>query len=290
MRSVTVGLAAETDPALARWIDAEVAFPSTMVDRMVPATTDEDRTLVQDRLGVRDEWPVRCEPFLQWVIEEVPGLPPWHQVGATVVEDVAPWEVLKLRLLNGPHSTLAYLGLLAGIPTIAEAATHPALARFVTALAEEEIVPTLPPVETDPVAYAAAGRERFANASLGHRTSQVAMDGSQKLPPRLVSTMADRLTAGAGIDRLALAVAAWMTHVVRCSRGSGSLDDPLATVLERRVRSTLGSPGGIADALLGQSDVFSPALAVDPRFRGPIVRSLERLDELGAIGAAAALT
>ena len=187
-RTMVVGRAGETDAELAAWIDAEVAFPSTMVDRIVPATTDEDRELVRQALGLADAWPVHAEPYVEWVVERVPGLPPWDSVGARFVESVEPWETRKLRLLNGPHSALAYLGLLAGIDTIAEAIADPALAGFVEALAVDEIVPTLPPVDGDPTAYAATVRQRFANPALGHRTAQVAEDGTHKLPPRSLGT------------------------------------------------------------------------------------------------------
>lgn len=275
---------------LVAWIDDEVAFPSTVVDRIVPATTDADRELVVHRLGVTDAWPVRAEPYRQWVIETTPGLPAWETVGATVVDDVAPWEARKLRLVNGPHSALAYLGVLTGIDTIAETIADPVFAGFVAALAEHEVAPTVPATGADPVVYAATARERFANAALGHRTLQVAMDGSQKLPPRVLAPIGERLAAGVSIDRLALVVAAWMIHVAACIRSDVTLDDPLAPVLADRVRAAAEGSAGLVDALLGVREVFGAELAARPELRAAVLRAVRRIDEVGARSAAAMLT
>ena len=192
-----------------------------MVDRIVPATTDADRAAVAARLGLEDAWPVVTEPFTQWVIEDrfASGRPRFEEAGAELVSDVAPYELMKLRLLNGSHSTLAYLGYLAGYETIAEAMADPAFARLVRGLMDEEVTPTLTvPPGADLAGYKASLLDRFANPALKHRTWQIAMDGSQKLPQRLLGTVRDRLAAGAPIERLALAVAAWMRYVDRGGR------------------------------------------------------------------------
>ena len=148
--AVVTDLAAALDPDLAGWIADHVAFPSTVVDRIVPATTDADRRLVVDRLGVRDAAPVLAEPYCSWVVEAAPGLPRWDRVGATFVDDVAPWQRRKLRLVNGLHSALAYLGALAGHATVDAAVGDPALAGFVRVLATDEILPTLEPPPAAP--------------------------------------------------------------------------------------------------------------------------------------------
>lgn len=288
-RDVVVGLARLSAPETAGWIADEVRFPSTVVDRIVPAPGEADRALVQERTGRLDEAALGCEPFSQWVIEDVAGLRPWVEAGAVVVDAVAPWETLKLRLLNGPHSALAYLGLLAGIETVAEAVVDPTLASFVTALAEREVVPTLPAVATDPAAYAASCRDRFANSALGHRTAQVAVDGSQKLPLRLLAPMAERVAEGADVERLGLVVAAWMSHVARCTRGIDRLEDPLAPALLERAAAP-ASADGLAGALLGVDEVFGPDRVTDPGWRNPIVRGLRLLEKRGPIAAAASLS
>jgi fructuronate reductase len=289
-RAAVVDHAREINDDLATWIESDVAFPSTMVDRIVPATTDEDRDLVRQALGLDDAWPVHAEPYVEWVVERVPGLPAWDAVGARFVESVEPWETRKLRLLNGPHSALAYLGLLAGVDTIAAAIADPTLARLVEVMAVDEIVPTLPPVDGDPVAYAATVRQRFANSALGHRTAQVAEDGSQKLPQRILRTLRERAAQGAVVDRLALVVAAWMLHVERCAHGEATLVDPLADELTARVQSAAPGADGLADALLETAAVFETSDRTDPAVRTPVVDGLRLLEARGPLAAAAALT
>lgn len=288
--AVVTELAARTDPDLAAWIAEEIAFPSTVVDRIVPATTDADRRLVASHLGLHDAAPVRAERHCAWVVEKAAGLPGWDRVGATVVDDVTPWQELKLRLVNGPHSALAYLGALAGHATIDAAVADPALAGFVRTLAVDEIVPTLPPaVAGQADATAATTLVRFANPTLGHRTRQVAADGSHKLRQRILGPVADRLQAGAPVDRLALVVAAWMAWVARCTGGPDRLDDPLAPRLSAAVRAAPPGPAGLAGSLLATTEVFDPPLAADTTFRAAVVRGLTFLDARGAAGAAEAM-
>ena len=180
-----------------------------MVDRIVPATTDDDRARIGALLGVSDAWPVTTEPFTQWVIEDdfPAGRPAWDAAGATFVHDVAPYELAKLRLLNGSHSTLAYLGYLAGHETVADAMAAPGFASLVRGLMLEEAAPTLPRVPgLDLIDYSASLLDRFRNPALRHRTWQIAMDGSQKLPQRLLGTARDCLAAGRPFPRVALGI------------------------------------------------------------------------------------
>lgn len=214
------------DKNLADFIAGEVAFPATMVDRIVPATTEADRAMVAERLGVADAWPVMSEPFTQWVMEDrfSAGRPRFEEAGAELVADVAPYEKMKLRMLNGTHSTIAYLGQLMGIETVADFVSDPARARFIRSMMGEEIAPTVPgftPAALE--AYADALMARYANAALRHRTAQIAMDGSQKVPQRLLNTMRDRLAAGAPITRIGIALAAFC----RFMTGTGMDGAPL---------------------------------------------------------------
>src|SRR3954466_1796068 len=224
------------DPDLGRWGEPGVAFPSTMVDRIVPATSEADRAAVAARLGLEDAWPVMAEPFTQWVIEDRfgDGRPRFEEGGAELVADVAPYELMKLRLLNGSHSTLAYLGYLAGYETVSDTVANLAFARLIRRLMDEEITPTLTvPPGADLSRYKASLLERFANPALKHRTWQIAMDGSQKLPQRLLGTIRDRLRAGAPIERLALGVAAWMRYVLGIDEAGRPIDlrDPMSARL-----------------------------------------------------------
>ena len=216
---------------LAVFIESEVAFPSTMVDRIVPSTTDADRERVSEALGVDDAWPVMTEPFMQWVVEEnfPAGRPRWEKFGVTMVKDVAPFEDMKLRLLNGAHSGIAYLGLLLGHPTVADSFGDPRIRRFVERY-WREVIQTLPKdAGLDTGAYTAALTERFSNPALRHRTAQIAMDGSQKLPQRIIASARLRLMDGQPITQLMLVAAAWIAACRERGRSLpvGHFTDPL---------------------------------------------------------------
>lgn len=236
------------------WIDANVAFPGSMVDRLVPTPRPEDLDAVAAALGVRDRAAVATEPFRQWVIEDsfAAERPAWEKAGALIVPDVAPYELMKLRLLNGSHSLIAYLGLLHGCETIAEAVARDDVAQAVRALMDEDVTPTLPvPEGFDVEAYKRRLLERFANPALRHQTAKVASDGSLKLPLRLVTVLRERLAAGAVPAHAALAIAAWMRWV----GVAPELDDPNAAALRSAAASATG-PRALVDALL-------PFLATD---------------------------
>ncbi|MBX6389842.1 MAG: mannitol dehydrogenase family protein [Frankia sp.] len=281
-----VGSGGFGDPAeLAEWIKAAVSFPSSMVDRIVPATTPADRAEVTTLLGgVIDEAAVVAERFTQWVIEEsfAAGRPAWEAAGALFTADVAPYEAMKLRLLNGTHSLLAYTGALAGHETIAEAVRDPALADLAAAMMRADLAPTLAvPAGIDLAAYQASVLERFANPALRHRTVQVAADGSQKLPIRLLGAAADRLAAGAEPSLIALAVAAWMLYVARGRDRAGRplpLDDPLAAELTAALGPLADAPPAtLVDAALGVRAVFPEPLAADATFRACLIEGVGRV-------------
>jgi fructuronate reductase len=279
------------DPALARRIEDEARFPCTMVDRIVPATTDADRASVAARHGVEDRGLVKAEPFSQWVIEAgAAALAPLAEVGALLVDDVAPFETMKLRMLNGAHSTLAYLGYLAGCETVDDAMRLPGMSELIARLHARDIAPSLrAPPDFDLQAYAGELRARFSNPALAHRTWQIAMDGSQKLPQRLLGTVGDRLYAGADVERLALPVAAWMRYVGGVDERGRAIDvrDPLASKLAALSAGAGGDAAATVDALLAVDEVFSPALAAAAPWRDALVRQYARLREVGAARAVA---
>ncbi|CAN7186433.1 mannitol dehydrogenase family protein [Mesorhizobium sp. LjNodule214] len=228
-------LASSGNASLAGHIADEVAFPSSMVDRIVPATTDADRVRITGELGVEDAWPVMTEPFCQWAIEDdfPAGRPAWEKFGATMVGDVRPFEDMKLRLLNGSHSAIAYLGLLSGHATVDRAFADPAIRQFVDALWAEAISTLPEDAGLDTSAYTAELAERFSNTALAHRTAQIANDGSQKLPQRIVASAVECVEAGTELVHLTLVVAAW---IAACSaRGrtlpEGHFTDPLDAAL-----------------------------------------------------------
>lgn len=290
VRAAVTAIARAHDPALADWIEDTCAFPQTMIDRIVPATTPMDRQGLARRLGVMDEGMVKTEPFTQWVIEDrfAGERPDFEGLGVRIAQDVGPYEDAKLRLLNGAHSALAYLGGLAGLTFVHEVMAEPVFAGFVERLWDEAAgTLTLPP-EMDCDVYRRQLKARFANSALEHRTHQIAMDGSQKLPQRLLAGIAIRLDRNLPIDALALAVAAWL----RWQDGQDEqgdvyrVDDPLSETTARIVKTT-PDLSERARALMALRTVFPDRLAGDVAFTGPVTRAYLRLVRDGARRAAA---
>lgn len=262
-----------------------VSFPSTMIDRIVPATTDADRAIVAELTGLEDAWPIMTEPFTQWVIEDdfPAGRPPLETVGAELVEDVEPFELMKLRMLNGSHSTMAYLGYLSGYQYVNEAIADAGIRQLVHGLMTEEAMPTLPMSRATLEAYRDQLLARFANPALKHRTWQIAMDGTQKLPQRLLGTIRDRLKAAQPFPRLALGVAAWMRYVTGIDEAGQPIEvkDPLATRLREIADGAGGDPAKLADGLLAVTEVFGTDLAQVAVFRDTVTNHLKSLLDNG---------
>ena len=270
------------DAELEAWVRDAVAFPSSMVDSITPATDDALRALVASELGVTDRWPVQREFFTQWVIEDDfrNDHPDWSSIGVTVTDDVKGFERAKLRLLNGAHSTLAYVGSLAGYETVAEAMADPSLSEFVMHMMHLDIVPTLnAPRGLDLQQYIDAVLRRFRNPAIRHLLAQIAWDGSQKLPFRLLGTICDRLRSNEDVARLALPIAAWMHFIRRKSLRGESATDPLADAL---IAIGAGTSGNTADvrAFLAVEKMFPRDLAADPRFVAAIERAYEALRDV----------
>jgi fructuronate reductase len=283
-RAVVAFAEARGEPELARWIQAEGRFPRTMVDSITPATDDALKARVASALRLEDAWPIQREAFVQWVIEDVAGMdgPDWASAGAIVADEVAPFERAKLRLLNGPHSTLAYAGLLAGHETVKEAMDDPALAGFVGALMREDIAPTVAaPAGFDLAAYGEAILNRFRNPEIRHNLSQIAWDGSQKLPFRILGTVADALAAGRPVDRLAVPLAAWLHFVRRRTTEGVALVDPLADRLAEVARACTGDAAADVGGFLALDAVFPPPLAADDRFRAAVERAYRLIEQNG---------
>jgi fructuronate reductase len=236
-------------PDLAAWFDGECTCPATMVDRISPATTEADRAAVEATLDARDEGAVVTELFSQWVIEDdfAGPRPRWDAVGAELVADVAPYESAKLRMLNGAHSALAYIGLGKGHEFVHQAIADPAIRPMIERLMRDEAAPTIDAAPgQDLPAYADALIERFANPALNHRLSQIAMDGSQKIPQRWLETLAWHQRRGQTCEALPEAIAAWIAFL----RSDAPIDDPLADRLRAAVAGpdatrALFAPGGL---------------------------------------------
>ncbi len=292
LRGLVLAFAGRVDAKLARWIERECSFPNSMVDRIVPRTTDADLVQAQAALGVEDRGAVVAEPFFAWAVEDrfAAGRPDWSAGGAQFVARVEPFEHLKLRMLNGAHSAIAYLGVQAGWATVDQAIAQPALAQFVDALLRDEVAPTLAHDlgGFDLDAYRSQLLQRFANPALAHKTLQIAMDGSQKLPQRWLNTLRDRLAAGAPIDRLALALAAWVMHL-RGHNEAGrehTIDDPLAAELAALHARAFAQPSALQRA--AEITRFAPVfgdLADEPHLVAALARGLDALSSQGVVRA-----
>ncbi len=270
---------------LANWIEDRARFPRGMVDSITPATDEALRRSVAQALGMEDAWPIQREAFSQWVIEDSLGDegPDLASVGATPTTDVTLFEQAKLRLLNGAHSSLAYLGLLAGLHTVAEAMAEPILSDFAAKLMRDDIAPTLRSAAGLYLdVYGASVLARFANPALRHELSQIAADGSKKLPVRLLGTIADALAAGRPIGRLAIPIAAWMVFVRKQFALGHALADPIADRLAQCVAGGLDEDVG---RFLALEAVFPRTLARSEPLRAALKRALGalRIDPLKAL-------
>lgn len=292
-RQAVVQLAEQRDATLAAWIADEVAFPCSMVDRIVPAMTDADFERLA-ALEINDPNAVVCEAFSQWVVEDSfpMGRPNWEAEGVEMVADVAPFETMKLRMLNGSHSLLAYLGALAGIETVYDGINHGELWALLRRYMLKEAAPTLEmPEGIDLDAYADSLLARFANDSLRHRLQQIAMDGSQKLPQRWLTGTLERANAGQTSPCVALGMAAW----IRYTAGEDllgkryTLDDPLAKRFADLHHAHGSDASALVAAFLAMNDVVPNALAADKAFAQSVLAAYQALTQGGLGEALAAL-
>ncbi|MGE7414938.1 mannitol dehydrogenase family protein [Methylobacterium tarhaniae] len=278
LRDAVVALAQLRDASLAAWIAAEVVFPSTMVDRITPVTAPADVEALAERHGLSDAWPVFSETFTQWVIEDrfPAGRPAWERVGAQFVADVAPYEFMKLRLLNGSHLAVSGLGRLAGYGTIDESMADPRIAAVMTALMDRETGPTVPPVPgIDLAAYKRTLVARFANPAIRDTVERVNTDAPLNV---LVDPIRGRLRQGGSVEFLALALAAWLRRVRGEDERGGAIEvrHPMAALLREKAIEGGSDPR----PLLGIRPLFGE-LGDDPRLVEPVAEWLGMLDGKG---------
>lgn len=290
LAKVVFQFAQQVLPELASWIKQNTCFPCTMIDRIVPATTDEDRKEIEARLGVRDEAMVVAEPFTQWVVEDrfSDGRPEWEKVGVQLVDEVHVFEKIKLRLLNGAHSTLAYSGYLSGFNYINEVMNEPAFVNMITTYMAREAGETIAePEGFDIEHYKQQLRERFFNPALKHRTWQIAMDGSQKLPQRLLESLREQLKAQGHIDIICLAVAAWIRYVSGVDESGEPIEvsDPLADILRKLCDENKGDSLAMVRAVVALPQVFGTDLINEDQFVNGTASWLQRFYEQGVLNA-----
>ena len=287
LKKAILDLANARDPQLAKWIQNNTTFPCTMVDRIVPAATPETLEEIQEELGgMFDPCGIACEPFIQWVIEDnfVTARPNWNEVGAEFVDNVVPYEEMKLRMLNGSHSFLAYLGYLAGYEYINDCMNDENYKKATLSLMMQQQVPTLNvPSHVNLQQYAEKLIERFSNPSLKHRTWQIAMDGTQKLPQRMLDSIRWHIQHNSDFSLLALGVAGWMRYVggVDDHRQTIDIRDPMVDELKRLVVS---SNDGIerVNTLLSLEAVFGTDLPNNSLFKEKVTKHYLSLMEKGA--------
>jgi mannitol 2-dehydrogenase len=269
------------DPALAEWVSGSVAFPNSMVDRITPATTDEHRTLLRESFGIEDGWPVTTEPFKQWVIEDhfPQGRPAWETVGAQLVDDVEPYEKMKIRLLNGSHQALCYIGMLLGYRYAPQAMNdsqiHTLLWRFMNEEATP-VVPIVPSIDLD--TYKRTLLERFANPAINDQLGRIGTDGAARITEFVLPTVAEELRRGGPIEIGAFTVAAWIRYLN--GRDDNGEELPFADSRGESLREVARRAGPDASPLLGIQELFGDLAAV-PRFADAVNRALRTFYEQG---------
>jgi mannitol 2-dehydrogenase len=281
-RKMFAAFARLRDPDLADWIEAEVAFPNCMVDRITPVTTEENRTLLAEQFGIDDAWPVVCEPFTQWVLQDrfADGRPPLDQAGVQLVDDVEPYELMKLRLLNAGHQAIAYLGYLAGYRYAHEVAQDPLFARFLLGYMDREGTPTLPPVPgVDLDEYKHTLLERFANPEVRDTLARLCAESSDRIPKWVLPVIREQLAADREIERATLVVAAWARYAEGVDEQGQPITivDRLADVLTAAAKRQRDDP----TAFLAQRDLFGD-LIDNRRFVATYTAALDSLHTRGA--------
>ena len=280
-REAVVETARLSDPELAEWIAANVAFPNGMVDRITPATSDRERAMIRDDFGIQDDSPVFAEDFIQWVLEDnfPQGRPALEKVGVEFVDDVTPWELMKIRILNGGHAVIAYPSGLMDIHFVHEGMENPLVRAFLDKIEAEEIIPAVPPVPgTDIDAYYRKVAERCANPKIGDTIRRLCLDGSNRQPKFIIPTISDRLTAGLSVDGLALESALWCRYCAGTTDQGTVIEpnDPNWDRLTAQAQAARTDPA----AWLGMAEIYG-ATGQDPRFAEPFAAWLAMLWDKG---------
>lgn len=282
-RHILTSFARLSDPALARWIEDNVSFPNAMVDRITPVTTDAVRQVLIEKFGIDDAWPVVCEDYIQWVLEDDfrYGRPAYEEVGAQLVKDVEPYEKMKVRLLNGSHSALSYLSYLCGYRDVDLAMADPLISRFVRSYMDHDITPSVPNVPgIDLDTYKDTLVRRFANPAVRDQILRLAEDGSQKIKNAIVPCIEHQLETGGSIKFAALALAGWFRFLNGSDEQMNAIPvkDPLAEQLSARAKIEPRNP----DQLLAMKDIFGPQVSTSPLVRQEIAAALDSLYTKGA--------
>ena len=280
LQKALVTYAQQFEQKLADWLTETLISPCSMVDSITPATNEELKQQVKTELGIEDNWPIKREAFLQWVIEDILPVdaPAWAKAGATLTGDVRGFENAKLRMLNCPHSTMAYLGVLLGIETVYDAMQNHELVEFIHSMIKNEVIPSFSaPVELDVVKYQNDILNRFRNPAIRHLLAQIAWDGSQKLPMRILPIIEDNLAKGLAIEKLTTAIAAWMLFVRKRQITAETLVDPLAQQLGNIATQCTGLAQNDVALFLHNSGVFTARLIQNTLFVEHLSNAYDKL-------------
>ncbi len=266
-RKMILAFAELRDPTLRNWIESNVSFPNSMVDRITPATTDDDRAMVRDKFSIEDGWPVVCEPFRQWVIEDhfPAGRPAWEKVGAQITSDVLPYEKMKIRLLNAGHQALCYIGMLLGYKFAHEAMADDPIRRFVRRMMDVDVTPILPAVPgINLTNYKDSLIERFSNPAVKDTLLRLATEGSARVPKFVLPSIIEQLAQDGSISYLTFTVASWFRYLQGTSDIGKELpiNDPRSAELQKRARAGKEDP----TVLLQLGELFSEKLTNSERF------------------------
>ncbi len=285
VRKVLLELAGFQNPTLERWIAAHVAFPNSMVDRITPATTDADRASIKEIFGLEDAWPVVTEPFIQWVVEDTfcNGRPAWERVGAQLVTDVAPYELMKMRLLNGSHLAMGYLGALAGYTYVHEVMQDPLFTEFIEAFMEEvtPVVPIIPGVSI--ADYKKVLIERFSNPTIMDQVTRICSEGSAKMPKWVLPSIVELEEKDGSVELLSVVVASWIHYLKLGVDERGKALD----IVDARAKELTGVAKTIGTdprPMLAIQSIFGQRLASSTNFVSKVKKALQRLDAQGATG------
>jgi len=281
-RTMLLAFAALRDADLAQWLATHCSFPNSMVDRITPATTDEHRALVRDSFGINDAWPVVCEPFRQWVIEDAfpHGRPAWELVGAQMTHDVLPYEKMKLRLLNASHQALCYIGMLLGYTYAHEAMNDAGIRALVRRMMDDEVTPLLDTVQgVDLEQYKATLIERFSNPAVRDQLARIGTEGSARIPKFVLPSVREALAQGRAIKLLGFTVACWFRYLEGHDEQGNAL--PLNDPYAERLRALALQGGADAGPLLSLHELFGE-LGESPVFVAAVTQALASLYGQGA--------
>ena len=279
-RHALLSYAEMRDPALRDWIDNQVSFPNSMVDRITPMTQPEHRSLLDQQYGIDDKWPVVCEPYMQWVLEDnfCNGRPSWEKVGVQLTKDVAPYEKMKIRLLNASHSAMAYLGYISGYRYAHEVMENDGFVQFIRDFMDMDVTPSLEEVPGINLSvYKDTLIERFSNRQIGDQLARLCMDGSSKIPKFVLPTVQYLLQNKHPLQRVALIIASWALFLHRAA--NKSQDCPIQDPLAKELKSAVCRQDNLISSFLGLKNVFGSELLQSPAFLEACEQSLELLNK-----------